>query len=303
VWSRRAAWAAVVGVCAVLAIAVLLILISVVLPRGSAASDSRRIFCLTGSQRQALASAAVTLGVARPGATPGEVSVAGHSLTLETWRQRRPGDFDRTCSALMDAARVTQPASTGVNSQLLSAATALFSAIIGAGLTWVIGESRATAERSRLQGEALSTAGVTFAQEAERYITEWMGPHGRGTPSDHLLRDYRNDLARQLSRVNRMYRGMSRAGELRDRLHTGELGDRMTASLGKARAERQAGKQDQSGPDGTAARLRILLRDFQDDVDSVADALMRASIGGRGAATHFRRPARQGGAGSGEASK
>src|SRR6266851_9743143 len=192
-------------ICTGLVITALLLFVKNALPSDSAGRDGQLVFCLSAAQRPPLAGAAVTLGLAQPAAVPGELTVAGHAVTLPQWRHDHAADFDRACAALAAAQPQAAPGG-GLASDLWSVGSVLASVLVGAALAWMNGEWRATAERNRSQAEALSTAAQAFTQTADTYIADWLAPRAGGTPDDRPLRARRRELAAQLSGVQATHR-------------------------------------------------------------------------------------------------
>lgn len=161
--------------------------------------DARLTYCLSPDQRSALIDTAAVLGLADRGDGPDRLVVAGGETTLEAWRKSRPDDFDRSCEALTESARIRSgpPAGDELNSTL----NVLLPVVIGAILAWLTGEWRAKAVTARLEADTLRSAARGYANVCNAYIRDWTGPAGQGRPDAEPVRARRDDLDAQLRRA------------------------------------------------------------------------------------------------------
>jgi hypothetical protein len=270
-WGRRGVQLLLLGY-AVIALGAVLIVIRVALASDSAGHDAQLVFCLSGTERYALATAAVTLGLARSIA-PGELTVAGRTLTPQQWQREHPADFDRACRALAAAPRQSGTSPNAAAGELWSIVTVLVSVIVGAFLTLVNGEWRASSERNRLQADALRVAARAFAQAADDYIAQWLNPGGIGLPADMMLRARRNDLVSQLLSLQAAHSQWTDIALLARRLSDGDLGDNMTRLM----ATQAPNSRPDNGPEHSqpAAQLRTAVRESEAAAARIAAALQR----------------------------
>ncbi|MDF5758189.1 hypothetical protein [Spongiactinospora sp. TRM90649] len=135
--------------------------------------DKRLVYCLGQERRAGLAEAAVTLGLATPGAPREQVRLAGRALTLEQWRSARPGDFDRACRALMAADPDLR--TTGEPGPFDLLLTVLLPVVVGAALAMATTEWRAAATAGAQAGGELNDAALTFAAAHREFLAAWRG--------------------------------------------------------------------------------------------------------------------------------
>lgn len=243
---------------------------------GSASNDAQRVFCLSPNQRMPLVSAAISLGLARPGGSASQLTVGNRQLTVDEWRYAYPRAFERSCTALVASAQLPLTGTPSDPGVVLSLATNLAAVFAGALLTWFAGEWRAAAERNRLQAETLGTSVQAFAEAADGYISVWADPQSNAIPPDDLLRARRAELSAQLRLVEATHPRWTLLASLRHQILHGELGDDMAMTLSRGRQGGTNGSAAMSFDD-LVAQLRTSLRTVVDDTGLVVGTLLRAS--------------------------
>lgn len=148
---------------------------------GGKERDVRLVYCLDDSHRAGLASAAVRLGLLKPGATAdGAVEPTGGPaapMTLTAWAERRDDDFGRACDALM-AAGSESPGSApededGWLASLLTQWAQLPLVVLGALLTLLVQFwDRSLGERRSFK-KRLETSRQTFRSAARLYLAAY----------------------------------------------------------------------------------------------------------------------------------
>lgn len=159
---RRWAWFVIVAA-----------LVGIILPGGFARADpgddGMTVYCL-GHQAD-LVRAAVALGVGTAGATSEVIHVGGADLSVDQWRAMRASDFRRSCAAL----RAANGAGGGSSASgpLVTAGTALFSAAVGAGFTWLVTSGRERSARRRQEALELRVSARAFVSAVLLYLLGW----------------------------------------------------------------------------------------------------------------------------------
>jgi len=184
--------------------------------------DGAIVYCL--AHRAELVDAAVALGKGEAGSRPGLVRVGGSDLTIEQWRLSHAEAFRTSCAALRAAAGIPNANVRPSNANLvITAATTLFSAALGAGFTWLVTAGRDRTARRRQEAQDLSRSVQAFTVAVQLYLRGWRD----GTPTsanEWGVLERLNDLEAKLGRIRSARPSWDRPGELLKELRTAPFG-------------------------------------------------------------------------------
>ncbi|GIH15083.1 hypothetical protein [Rugosimonospora africana] len=222
------AWSAAarLGLLAAAAVGVVMVLsLPTSVASAGPAEDGAIVYCL--AHRAELVDAAVALGKGGEGTSPDLIRVGGADLTIEQWRLDHPAAFQTTCAALRAAAGTsganTRPSNTNL---VITAATTLFSAAIGAGFTWLVTAGRDRATRRRQDAADLRGSVQSLAVAVQLYLRGWQD----GAPtsvSEWGVIERLNDLEAKLGRIGSARSSWDRPGELLRELRGARFGRAM----------------------------------------------------------------------------
>jgi hypothetical protein len=213
--SRMLAWFLLLPVCGAVFVA-----------SGCAASssdaDAHLVFCLGPAQRDDLASAAVSLGLAAPAGTPDQVIVDHRPTTLEQWERTDQTAFDRACDALATAKQAAPAESDNI---FLTTLNGLIPLLVGAALGLLTSGYRDNVVRRRTQADELEFTTGQFVQIGDTFVQDWANPENGATPQPAPVRDIRWKLVIALRRVSVQHPRWADAVTAAEELALGTLGE------------------------------------------------------------------------------
>jgi hypothetical protein len=236
-----------------LALAALVATAWVILLSSHAASrDASTVYCLLPEHRGDLVRAAVSLSVAAPGSTTGDVRTGGRHLTLDRWRAADGADFQRACGALASA-QSAGTGSSGGTSEASAILGVLLPVIAGALLTMLAGDFRQASDRRWSQADELRTSWQALAAVITAYAEERRTAHAGGVQPPTEVNDRRREFLANLRKVNARHRGSPTINDLRTELTSGSLGPGFADSWGGSTPEERSSYAEKVKRDVAAA--------------------------------------------------
>lgn len=164
-------------VVTVLAAGWLLAVGSLVVPElvtSDAARDTRDVFCLQTGEQDALADAAVALGLAQPGSTPDNLLLAGDTagdtaddtVTVHDWRRDHNADFVRACDALSSVRGKATPSGGGLGGVVLPVVTL----VLTSALTYATTRRQRRSDQGENDAVALRGAVDDYTRAATEFL-------------------------------------------------------------------------------------------------------------------------------------
>ena len=205
--------------------------------------DAQTVICLSPGRTADLIAAAVALRLAASAADSDRLTLAdGRSLSVADWRQQRPNDFRRACTALTtpivtpSAPAPARESNDSLQNLLTSFGSAFSGALVGSVVTVLSG---AAARRRELSGRVEST-GLEFRQAADAYLDARVKQPAevnlRGTQLNHA----RNEAVAVLDRVAARHPTWPTPAQLRRRLTGPVLGPALTSNWPTEQSGRDA---------------------------------------------------------------
>lgn len=230
----------------------------------ASARDAHLVYCLAPAHVDGLVSAAASLGLARPGPSPGTLLAAGRELSPGQWRAADDAGFQRACDAYAAASMPGQPSPGGPGAGDQGVVGILLPVVAGALLTLAVEDFREEGDRRWALADELRTNWQLFGEAARSFADECV--RGRGMPSSADLDARRRALLDTVRKVRQRYGAAGGAGELRDALLDGELGERTM---------RAGWETDDEGKTRRRAQVTRSLDSLDGEFAGVADALGR----------------------------
>jgi hypothetical protein len=233
--------------------------------------DADLVYCLAPEHQAGLVGAAESLGLAGPGSTPAGVRVAGHPVSLGTWRARNGGDFQRACDAYAAPAFPAggSPAPASGSSVIGSLLNILLPVAAGAMLALAIDEIKQGASRRWAQADELRAAWGAFRGLIDTYAEGRKKLPSGTLPEKSAIDALRRDLDTMLLTIHSQHRRSPTVKRLRDQLRQ-QLGDGIAAGW--------AGGDDPGAPAERAKRAKGIkseLQDFDSSLQAMAGKLER----------------------------
>jgi hypothetical protein len=150
------------------------------------------VFCLQDSEREALADAAVALGLASSGSAVG-VTVDSGTMPLQRWRAERPDDFVRACTAL----HLSRTANGVKTSSVQPALQAVLLALVAAALTFVTGAWRDQKARSHTESDMFRATVTKYVDTTRAFLTGAMN----SVPDAGPMNTAREELVSRLAEL------------------------------------------------------------------------------------------------------
>jgi hypothetical protein len=242
----------------VLAIALALVVGLSTLGTSQETRDARDVFCLQPSEQGALADAAVSLGVARPGSTKNEILAGDAGVSVFDWRDQHNDDFVRACDALAAVRGKAAAAGTSVGGVVLS----LLTIVLTSALTFAGTRRQNRSTRGQADAGELRTAVSAYSSAANEYLDSVV-PFPAGPATE--METAREVLVGRLLGVVEREPGWLAVRDVVDLLRDGELGPSLDSRLRDVKNTVARGQK--------VAELRGLLSDVSDIGFLVADAL------------------------------
>jgi hypothetical protein len=153
-----------------------------------AVSDAAVAYCAAPGKRQETLDAAVALKLIDSRSAGNKAETEGKSLSFDEWRDQRGPDFNKACSALAEPQMRPPQASSppGWVTIVVTALTSAFSALVGAGITWVVGNKREDRTRRKQQAVVLRTASSEFVAAVREYCDAKLKDSADGGPPSAL---------------------------------------------------------------------------------------------------------------------
>ncbi len=254
------------AVIGALAVALLVVVGWLVLPNlltSQATRDTRDVFCLQPGQRQALAEAAVALGVANDASSAKSIVSGGTSSPPPSWRQEKPDDFARTCDALTGALGKPAAPAGGVSGPA-GVILPLLTAILSAALAYAGTRRQNAAAVGQVDAKELRELVTVYGDAANKLLDAWKKPPVESSVAAEADAA-RDALAGRLNALAERKPGWLRVTEVLTLLRTGDLRPGFDRDL-RASTERAARVEH-------IDRLRKQVAVVTDTGFSVADAL------------------------------
>ncbi|MET9225515.1 hypothetical protein [Lentzea sp. NPDC003310] len=161
------------------------LLVLLLLPAGCGTaptiSDAAVVHCAAPARQQETLQAAAALRLVDSTSFGNKVVVGGKTLSFDEWRDGYRTNFVKACAALSEP--VMKPASTPAwLTTLLTVATSLFSALVGAWVAWYTANRRDDRTRGKQQAVALRTASGEFVAAVRDYGDVRLRGSADGTP-------------------------------------------------------------------------------------------------------------------------
>lgn len=154
--------------------------------------DARTVFCLQDSEREALADAAVALGLTPAGSAAG-VTVGSNTITLQQWSIDRPDDFARACAAL----HLSRTANGVKASSVQPGLQAVLLALVAAALTFVTGAWRDRTARSHTESDTFRAIGNKYVDTTRNFLSAAT----KSVPDASPMNAARDELVSRLTEV------------------------------------------------------------------------------------------------------
>ncbi|MDS0135348.1 MULTISPECIES: hypothetical protein [unclassified Amycolatopsis] len=211
-------------VIGVLAVALLVVVGWLILPSlftSQATRDARDVFCLQPGQRQALAEAAVALGIANDTSSAKLIVSGGTSSPPPSWRQEKPDDFTRTCDALAGAQGKPATQAGGVGGPA-AVILPLLTAVLSAALAYASTRRQNAATVGQADAKELRELVTAYRDAANKLLDAWKKPpvESSATAETDAARDA---LAGRLNALAERKPGWTRVAEALTLLRTGDL--------------------------------------------------------------------------------
>ncbi|WP_255950772.1 hypothetical protein [Streptomyces odontomachi] len=232
-------------------------------------TDAQLVFCLAREHRAELVGAAGALGLVTADSRPGHIVLArgGAARQWSAWVKGRPADFERACTALVDASALDQaaPSDSGKPAFL----EWFLPLLVGAGLTWAATEYRSARDRGQSAANEIRAVSGAFRAAVGDYASAWVGTTVGPAPSLSALDQARRTLAATLARTTGHRKRWSFARRFLDDLH----GPRYRVEI----AEGWHGRNEQE-KQARAEHVEGLLRAFDTDTELLASAVQSLSV-------------------------
>jgi hypothetical protein len=170
-------------------------------------SDVDNVYCQAPAHLPEVVDAAKALGLVDPNSGHGIVHETNGSpgLTIAVWRQRAPTKFQRACTAVVGAAQLPtgNASATASSNGLMSTINVLIPVLLGALLTLLVAEWRASRDRDRAEADGIRAAAAEFTRAVDGYLqgrTATVGGLPDAGPSVDRLRDLVRLLRQSLLR-------------------------------------------------------------------------------------------------------
>lgn len=222
------------------------------------------MYCLAPAHLDGLVDAAVSLGLAGVGSSPGAMRVGGREISLARWRAADSADFQQACDAYatanMPASAPAVSAPAAESSGIQTVLDILLPVIAGALLTMAADDFKQASDRRWAEADELRTDWQAFHTTVLSYLRERQKALATGLPSATDLDAKRRALQATLRKIRSQHRKSPTIGGLQDKL-TGELGPSIAG--------------DWDGKDSRAKQITDCLDAFGSSLEQVASALER----------------------------